>query len=71
MICDAVDAMLSDRPYRNALPVSHVRQELTRCAGTQFDPDLVDTIIKNNTLERAELLVDRSGARTPIRAVAG
>lgn len=71
MICDAVDAMLSDRPYRDALPVSHVRKELNRCAGSQFDPDLIDTILKHNTLERAELLVDRSGARTPIRAVAG
>jgi putative nucleotidyltransferase with HDIG domain len=71
MICDSVDAMLSDRPYRDALPVSHVRKELTRCSGSQFDPDLVDTIIRNSTLERAELLVDRSEARSPIRAVAG
>jgi putative nucleotidyltransferase with HDIG domain len=71
MICDAVDAMLSDRPYRNALPVHHVRDELTHCEGTQFDPDLVRTILRSNTLERAELLVDRSGARVPIRVVAG
>lgn len=71
MICDSVDAMLSDRPYRNALPVSEVRKELQRCSGTQFDPELVDTIIRHSTLERAELLVDRSGARTPVRAVVG
>lgn len=71
MICDSVDAMLSDRPYRNALPVSEVRSELQRCSGTQFDPALVETIIRNSTLERAELLVDRSGARAPVRAVVG
>lgn len=71
MICDSVDAMLSDRPYRNALPVSEVRKELQRCSGTQFDPELVDTIIRHSTLERAELLVDRSGARAPVRAVVG
>lgn len=71
MICDAVDAMLSDRPYRDALPVASVRKELLDCSGTQFDPDLVETILRNNTLERAELLVDRSGARSPVRAVAG
>lgn len=71
MICDSVDAMLSDRPYRNALPVAEVRSELQRCSGTQFDPTLVDTIIRNRTLERAELLVDRSGARAPVRAAAG
>ena len=70
MICDAVDAMLSDRPYRDALPVSVVRSELERCSGTQFDPDLVGVILQYNTLERAELLVDRSGARRKPRAVA-
>lgn len=71
MICDSIDAMLSDRPYRNALPVSEVRKELKRCAATQFDPDLVDTILERNTLERAELLVDRSGARAPVRVAVG
>ena len=71
MICDAVDAMLSDRPYRDALSPTAVRAELVRCSGEQFDPDLVQTIIENNTIERAEQLVDRSGARsTSVRAVA-
>lgn len=70
MLCDSVDAMLSDRPYRSALPVKDVRTELIRCSGTQFDPELVKTILERNTLERAEFLVDRSGARTPVR-VAG
>jgi putative nucleotidyltransferase with HDIG domain len=70
MICDAVDAMLSDRPYRNALSVDQVRDELRRCAGTQFDPELVDAILEHKTLERAEILVDRSGARAPAKAAA-
>lgn len=71
MICDAVDAMLSDRPYRDALPVEEVRRELRRCSGTQFDPDIVQVMLQQNTLERAEMLVDRSGARAPVRVVAG
>lgn len=71
MLCDSIDAMLSDRPYRAALPTAEVRAELLRCAGTQFDPDLVRTILRHNTLERAELLVDRSGARAVLRATAG
>jgi putative nucleotidyltransferase with HDIG domain len=70
MLCDAVDAMLSDRPYRNALSMAAVRSELQRCAGTQFDPALVATVLGNNTLERAELLVTRSGARNSYRAAA-
>ncbi len=45
MMCDAIDAMLSDRPYRNALPLSHVRMEMLRCSGTQFDPELVDVVL--------------------------
>lgn len=69
MLCDAIDAMLSDRPYRAALPVRDVRAELVRCSGSQFDPDLVQTILEQNTLERAELLVDRSGARVAVRVV--
>jgi putative nucleotidyltransferase with HDIG domain len=70
MICDAVDAMLSDRPYRDALPVHKVREELRRCSGSQFDPELVHTILTRETLERAEDLVDRSGARAPLQAAA-
>ncbi len=37
-VCDAFDAMTSDRPYRAALPLEVACEELTRCAGTQFDP---------------------------------
>jgi HD-GYP domain-containing protein (c-di-GMP phosphodiesterase class II) len=40
-IADALDAMISDRPYRSALPIEHARQEIQRCSGTQFDPDIV------------------------------
>jgi putative nucleotidyltransferase with HDIG domain len=40
-VADALDAMISDRPYRKALPMSHAREEIRRCAGTQFDPQIV------------------------------
>jgi putative nucleotidyltransferase with HDIG domain len=61
MLCDSVDAMLSDRPYRDALSMDVVRKELVTHAGFQFDPDIVATVLGNNTLERAELLVTRGG----------
>lgn len=41
-IADSLDAMISDRPYRRALPMSHAREEIKRCAGSQFDPKVVD-----------------------------
>lgn len=66
MLCDSIDAMLSDRPYRRALPVQEVRKEIDRCSGTQFDPDIVRAILENNTIERADLLVERSGGRTEL-----
>jgi putative nucleotidyltransferase with HDIG domain len=57
MLCDSIDAMLSDRPYRRALTVEHVRGELLRCSGSQFDPNIVRVILQKNTLERAAKLV--------------
>jgi diguanylate cyclase (GGDEF)-like protein len=45
-IVDAYDAMTSDRPYRKALEHSVAVAELRRCAGSQFDPALVERFIR-------------------------
>ena len=58
-IADALDAMLSDRPYRKALPMSHAREEIRRCAGTQFDPKIVEVFLsipENHWIELRENL---------------
>jgi putative nucleotidyltransferase with HDIG domain len=44
-IADSLDAMISDRPYRRALPMSHAREEIKRCAGSQFDPKVADVFL--------------------------
>ncbi len=45
-IADAYDAMTSDRPHRPALSPQEALKELKRCAGTQFDPQLVEVFVK-------------------------
>ena len=44
-IADAFSAMVSDRPYRQTMSVASAFAELRRCAGTQFDPELVERFI--------------------------
>ncbi len=41
-LADTFDAMSSNRSYRSALPREKVLAEINRCAGTQFDPAVVD-----------------------------
>jgi putative nucleotidyltransferase with HDIG domain len=44
-VADTLDAMMSDRPYRKALPYAAARQEISRCAGGQLDPDVVSAFL--------------------------
>ena len=46
-IADTIDAMTRDRPYRNALSLSQMIDELKKGAGTQFDPEIVKLINDN------------------------
>jgi putative nucleotidyltransferase with HDIG domain len=45
-IADTLDAMTSDRPYRKALSFAQAREEIERCAGSQFDPELVRVFLE-------------------------
>ena len=55
-VADAFDAMTSERVYRPRLSESEALAELERCAGTQFDPDVVAEL-------RAELRREAEPAR--------
>ena len=50
-VADAVDAMLCDRPYRSALALEHVREELSQMGGRQFDPEIVSVVLTGGLLE--------------------
>ncbi|NQU76879.1 MAG: hypothetical protein HQ546_11260, partial [Planctomycetes bacterium] len=41
-VADALVSMMSDRPYCQARSVAEALGELRRCAGTQFDPAVVE-----------------------------
>ncbi|BDC48795.1 hypothetical protein F183_A11110 [Bryobacterales bacterium F-183] len=74
-VADAYDAMTSDRPYRQRMPEDRVRRILRECAGTQFDPAIVDIFLNvrpevlagiSNDLEKlSHAITDSSNHRVP------
>jgi hypothetical protein len=53
-VTDAYEAMVADRPYRSGLSEELAIEELRRCAGSQFDPHVVDALVaalKENGVE--------------------
>ena len=58
-VCDAYDAMISNRPYRTAMSPEVAVSELQRNSGTQFDPEVVSAFVS--------VLAEREGA--PLRRI--
>jgi ribonuclease P protein subunit RPR2 len=59
-IVDAFDAMTSDRPYRPSMSSAQALEEIVRCSGHHFDPDVVEAFL---------LFVD-GATRNPVAATA-
>jgi diguanylate cyclase (GGDEF)-like protein len=59
-ICDSFRAMLDVRVYKPAMSIDHALRELRRCAGTQFDPQLVEVFCR--------IVSERSGDALPTDA---
>ena len=60
MFADTIDAMTTDRPYRAALDATSVRKELLRFRGSQFDPQICDTLLRSS--EYSKLFAPPTGA---------
>jgi putative two-component system response regulator len=60
-LADSYDAMVSDRNYRRSLDVPQALAEIEKCAGAQFDPDLVPAFVEvvreNNRKEAARAAI--------------
>jgi putative nucleotidyltransferase with HDIG domain len=57
-VADTYDAMTSDRPYRKALPHAVACEELVRCSGTQFDPEVVEVFLRKIEIYRDDCLAE-------------
>lgn len=71
-VCDAVEAMASDRPYHRALALESIIAEIERCAGTQFDPQVVEAFIRVARRAGGKLVVNSArtvSARADVQAV--
>jgi response regulator RpfG family c-di-GMP phosphodiesterase len=75
-IADTLDAMTSDRPYRKGTTFGNAIAEIGRCAGTQFDPEVVRAFldigekgllaIKEDMLARKRAKVEQAMAPGPV-----
>lgn len=64
-VADAVEAMASDRPYRRALNLEKIEEELNRNSGTQFDPMIIESMLQI-LRERKEYLLVNSAEKLTV-----
>lgn len=69
-LADAFDAMSSTRTYRSARPREAVVAELRRCAGSQFDPELIEPFLRIDLTEYDRLVAEHGGLFTEGRHAA-
>ena len=69
MVCDTLDAITSDRPYRKGQTYEAARAEIQRCAGTQFDAEVVQAFMGITPPELLELRKKVEPVVTMTRAI--
>jgi putative nucleotidyltransferase with HDIG domain len=64
-IADTLDAVLSDRPYRGGQSYEHARQEISRNAGTQFDPQVAQCFLRTDPAVWEKIRENALSRKTP------
>lgn len=62
-VADTFDAMSSNRSYRPAMPRSEILEEIRKCAGSQFDPELVPAFLSLEFSEYDRLVIAHAPQR--------
>jgi len=63
VVADTLDAMTSDRPYRQALPFSAAQAEIIRESGRQFDPEIVRVFLSISEKVWEDIRMEVAGVR--------
>ncbi len=66
-VADTLDAMTTDRPYRQALPLSVARAEILRESGRQFDPEVVRAFLSIPERVWEDIRLEVAGLRSDMR----
>jgi len=66
-VADAVETMASDRPYKRGMSMEQILRELRRCAGTHFDPAVVDAFIRVAEREGPGFIINSARRVAPER----
>jgi HD-GYP domain-containing protein (c-di-GMP phosphodiesterase class II) len=69
-VVDTVDAITSDRPYRQGRPLEVALEELRAGSGSQFDPGCVDAFMRLDREAIERLLEHRDGPHVELDAIA-
>jgi response regulator RpfG family c-di-GMP phosphodiesterase len=70
-VADTLDAMTSDRPYRMGTSFSNAIHEIQRCAGTQFDPEVVRAFVSIGEAGLIKIKEDMIAGRSAASVISG
>jgi diguanylate cyclase (GGDEF)-like protein/PAS domain S-box-containing protein len=60
-VADSLDAMINNRPYRQGRSLEEAIQELKRCSGSQFNPDVIRALLRLQRQGQLPLIVTNRG----------